>query len=80
MSQKEKILNLFYDKEWTNAEELHEICWRYGARIFDLKKQGFKFEKRKGVNGLEEWKLIDEPQLSTTPQIYKQTQQILKLV
>lgn len=63
MTQKEKIIDLLSDGEWHNATELHDICWRFGARIFDLKHDGYEFEKRKGQNGLEDWRLLITPEM-----------------
>ncbi len=60
MTQKEKILSLLDDGEYHNATELHGVCWRYVARIFDLKKEGYIFEKKRGQNGLEDWRLLAE--------------------
>lgn len=60
MSQKEKIIRLLSDHDWHSVVELHEICWRYGARICDLKKEGYVLDKRKGFKNLEEWRLIPD--------------------
>jgi len=60
MSQTDKILNLLKDGKWHSTIELHQICWRYGARLFDMREQGYKLEKRpSSVPKIEEWRLIE---------------------
>ncbi len=46
MTQKEKIQGLLSDGLWHSFSELNEICFRYGARLFELKKDGYEFEKK----------------------------------
>lgn len=58
LSQKERMRSLFKRGRWVKVQELQRIAWRYGARIWDLKKEGLKFEKRRQECGLEEWRLI----------------------
>jgi len=57
VTQKNKILKLLGDHNWHSVIELHEICWRYGGRLFDLRRDGYVLEKRK-LGKLEDWKLI----------------------
>jgi hypothetical protein len=53
-----RILHLLSDKKYHSVLELHKICWRYGARLHELRKDGHTFIKRKDKNNnLEEWKL-----------------------
>ena len=60
-TQTEKIISLFKKRKWVPVQKLHEICWRYGARIYDLKKAGYRFEKRRQKDSvLEEWHLINK--------------------
>tara|TARA_Y100000310_G_scaffold92397_1_gene90043 strand:+ start:3794 stop:4066 length:273 start_codon:yes stop_codon:yes gene_type:complete len=48
MSQKEKILDLFQRRGSVTNIELNEICFRFSARIFQLRKEGH-FIKRDHV-------------------------------
>ena len=44
----EKLIDLMSDGEWHEANELIEkISHRFSANMHTLKKQGYKFEKRK---------------------------------
>jgi hypothetical protein len=46
-SQKDKILTLMLERfpGWVRNTELNaDICFRYGARIYDLKKEGWEIE------------------------------------
>ena len=63
MTQKAKIIDLLKDKEWHSTEELHAICWRYGARLFDLREEGYVFEKKPHPfkKNLELWRLLTKP-------------------
>lgn len=47
MTQSEKILNLLRSKKWVSNIELNDICFRYSARLHDLKKKGYIVEKKK---------------------------------
>lgn len=58
MTQKEKILKLFRKSGWVKVQTLQQIAWRFSARLYELRKEGYEFEKRRQKNGLEEWKLI----------------------
>lgn len=42
MNQKDKILNLLESKgkEGATNRELNQICFRYGARIWELRQEG----------------------------------------
>jgi hypothetical protein len=69
MTQKQKIIELLSDGGWHCSRELHQIAWRFGARLWDLRNEGYKFEKRScdciGGNKtkFEDWKLGAGPVL-----------------
>lgn len=60
-TQKQKILELFDSGRWVPVEELQKVAWRYGARLYDLRTDGYVFEKKKQENGLEAWKIAYRP-------------------
>jgi hypothetical protein len=61
-TQKEKIVALLSDGRWHSTIELHAICWRYGARLWDLRRDGYVFEKRRTPDPrIEEWRLVSAP-------------------
>lgn len=39
---------------WVSSLVLNRICFRYGARLFDLKMRGVEWEKKPGAHG-EYW-------------------------
>jgi hypothetical protein len=41
LTQKDKILNLLRDKKTVTNYELNDICFRYGARLLDLRNDGY---------------------------------------
>lgn len=60
MTQKERILGVLKEGGWHSVLELNAICWRYGARLWDLRQEGWNLEKRVSQNtGLEDWRLGD---------------------
>jgi hypothetical protein len=75
MNQKQKIIKLLKSQEWTHISELNKICFRYGARLYELRSDGYRFMKRKAPDGFEEWKLIHDP---ITPR-FSQPQEPVKL-
>lgn len=61
-THKEKILFLFKKRRWVNAKRLHDsVGWRFGARLFELRQDGYVMAKRRGFNGLDDWMIISEP-------------------
>jgi hypothetical protein len=61
-THKEKIVALLSDGRWHSTIELHAICWRYGARLWDLRRDGYVFEKRRTPDPrIEEWRLVSAP-------------------
>ena len=61
-THKEKITSLLKKGRWVNATRLHDsVGWRFGARLFELRKDGYVFAKRRGPNGLDDWMMITKP-------------------
>jgi len=61
MTHKQKILNILKDGRWHSAKELHDkVGWRFGARLYDLRQEGFSFEKDTS-NKLDMWRLKSYP-------------------
>ena len=47
MTQKDRIIELLRDMRWHTNAELNRICFRYGARLWELKhEEGYIIEKR----------------------------------
>jgi len=63
VTQKERILQLLSDGDYHSTLELHAICWRYGARLWDLRQEGHALEKRRTADpAIEEWRLLGVPE------------------
>jgi hypothetical protein len=65
-SQRQQILELLRERGSggvTNAE-LNEVCFRYGARIFELRKAGHKIKTVGGPKGL--FRFVLSPEASGT--------------
>lgn len=65
MNQKQKVLAMLKELEWVPVQMfLNNYIPRYGAILFELKKEGYELIKRnqatktKGFRTLEEWHLI----------------------
>jgi hypothetical protein len=43
-TQCDKLLDLLKDGAWHPFMELNAICYRYGARLYDLKQRGYDHE------------------------------------
>lgn len=48
LTAKEKVLAFLQAHGEATNLELNKICFRYGARLFDLKKEGFSITKEPG--------------------------------
>lgn len=57
--QREAILQRLQQGEAT-SDELNEICFRYSARIFELRKAGYQIEKRRISAGVFGYQLKGE--------------------
>lgn len=55
-TQKERLLKLFEGGRWVSNIEMNKICFRYGARLWELQQAGYLFEKRNEKN-IWYWKL-----------------------
>ena len=64
LTQKQRIINLLSDGKWHDSIELHEICWRVAARLWDLRKEGYRFLKKPHPfkRKIELWKLAYIPE------------------
>lgn len=61
-TQRERILALLADRRWHTTAELNEICFRYGARLFEMRRDGYVFdEERIGAGPLWRWRLVETP-------------------
>lgn len=61
-SQIEKITDLFItrgEKGVTNIE-LNKICFRYGARIFNLRKEGYDIRKQHLTGSIWKYWLVED--------------------
>ena len=59
-TQRERVLALLSKGRWVHARELHEISWRYGARLYELRHyEGYEIERRRAPDGsgMYEWRL-----------------------
>lgn len=63
LTHKQKLLNLLKDGNWHNFRELNEICFRYGARLWDLKMQDGIDHEIKKVNGIEYYRLKQKEEI-----------------
>lgn len=46
-SQKTRILRLLGQRGWIHIERLNDICYRYGARLYELRKAGIGIVTRR---------------------------------
>jgi len=62
-THKQRILDLLADRQWHSTPELNAICWSFGQRLWDLRREGYAFEKRVKQTRprIEEWRLIAMP-------------------
>ena len=53
---------LLSDRHWHTTAELNAICFRYGARLFELRGEGYIFDEERIGNGpLWRWRLVETP-------------------
>ena len=45
-TQRDRIAALLADRRWHCVRELNRVCWRYGARLWELRSLGVTFEKK----------------------------------
>ena len=81
MTQKQRILHLLADSRRVSNAALNRICFRYGARIMELRRAGFEIvsERDKVKDGGLWWfrlvtpaSQIDWEKMQPKPQILKQ--------
>ena len=48
---------LLSDGRWHSNVQLNRICFRYGARIFDLKRDGYNIDSERVKGGLWQFRL-----------------------
>lgn len=65
MSQTAKIVKLLEKRGMRGAlnTELNKICFRYGARIYELRKDGYNISCTPVRRGLYNYALLDEEKL-----------------
>jgi len=65
--QCQKIYDILSDEQWHSNIELHESTgiYRYGARIFELKGNGYDIEARNGKKPYYFYRLKLEPKQLT---------------
>lgn len=61
MNHETKILKALKRKKKVLNRELNGICFRYGARIADLRARGYIIETTREGLGLYSYRLIREP-------------------
>ena len=59
-SQGDRILDLFKKERVVTNRQLNDIAFRYGARIHELRKDGYDIRTRRVKEGLFEFELVDE--------------------
>jgi hypothetical protein len=63
-TKEQKVLELLRRrKNGAMNTELNQICFRYGARIADLRGKRYIIETKRKGEGLYSYKLIHEPKL-----------------
>jgi hypothetical protein len=58
MSQKRKIIDLLLERYpgYATNFELNDVCFRYGGRICDLRKEGWDIENKQVKENPQEWR------------------------
>jgi hypothetical protein len=64
-TQKQRILDLMAPRQWVHFRDLNDICFRYGARLYDLRKEGYEFEERRDDKGIWWYRLSATPPVSS---------------
>jgi helix-turn-helix protein len=73
-AQRERILSLPRSRGPIGATnlELNAICFRYGARIFELRKTGYDIETRREGETEFRFVLVGEPKNPKSPPTFEQ--------
>lgn len=61
-TQSKKILNLLKSSSFVTNSQLNGICYRYSARIHELRKDGWNIERSHIKDGLWRYWLVRERQ------------------
>lgn len=62
MNKTLQLINYMQDWEFHSNVELSNVAgWRFGGRLFNLRKQWFVFEKKQWEWYIEYWKLVKSP-------------------
>jgi hypothetical protein len=61
MTQTQKIIELLSRKKKVYNNELNKICFRYGARIHELRKMGYTIKTECEGLGFYSFSLISKP-------------------
>lgn len=64
-TQAERILALLEERDSVTNLELNRICFRYGARIHDLREDGHNITSKRLKQGVWEFRLNKEPKQLT---------------
>lgn len=65
LTHKQRILNMLQENEWVSSDEMEkQVGWRFGARLFDLRRLGYRFLKKPHPwkKKIELWKLAYSPE------------------
>lgn len=73
-TQKDKIKALLSDGNFHHMRELNNVCYRYSARLHDLTKEGYEFEKRQLRQGEFEYRMKQEEQKMTNEEFMQYVQ------
>ena len=61
LTHKDALFALMQDGRWHHMAEMQRVGgWRYGARLHELKNQGWQYEKRSVGNDVFEYRLLIE--------------------
>lgn len=60
-TQTQKILNLLKDNSYVTNIQLNRICYRYSARIHELRNEGYEIEREYEKPGVWRYWLVYEP-------------------
>lgn len=58
ISQKDRILNLLKANDTATSRDLNNICYRYSARILDLRRDGHIIESKQVRKGFWTFRYI----------------------
>lgn len=59
-NQTARILRLLKDRRFVTNIDLNKICFRYGARLHDLRKEGYQIQREYERPGVHRYWLVPE--------------------